>query len=517
MLMGLCPQKSSCHETDACCSVAEIEIKLQVPAHALAAVRAALRRGRCATTRLRAIYFDTREEALAAAHCVLRLRQEGRRWVQAIKAPGDGALVRFEHEVDLGAPRTRPSPDLARHAGVPGIDAFERALGRLDKDGGSVQPLLPSFETDVRRTHRVVRSGDARIEIALDEGAIVAGARRDPVCEIEFELQTGSVDALTALAGQWAERHGLWLDVQTKAERGIRLAHDQPVAPPAHTKAPSLTASMAPDAALRACVRAALAPVLRNASVVAGGRAASEHVHQLRVGLRRLFSLQREFGAWSPAFDAALLDAPRAWFKALGGVRDVDALAASLLPRLAADDAPPLPPLRPAEGSGSDTDPAALFRSGRVTRTLLALMAFAHGDATATDDPAADLRALAAPPLARLHRKLRRAGKAFDALDDDARHRARKQLKRLRYGAEALSALWPDKAWADYLRRLKTAQDALGHFQDLCVARAVFEAQRDAAPTSWFALGWIAAERRESIAQSRRALRGLGRTPKFLR
>jgi triphosphatase len=489
--------------------VAEIEIKLQVPDASLAGVRAAVRRGRCAVTRLRAIYVDTPDERLAAAGWVLRLRKEGRRWVQAIKGPGDGVLARFEHEVALGALREVPQPDVLRHVDAPGFDAFERALG----DGAP--RLAPVFETDVRRTHRIVRVRGAAIEIALDEGAILAAGQREPVCEIEFELKGGSVDALTALASQWAERHALWLDVQTKAERGARLARAQSVPAPTYARAPRLAGTMPPDAALRTCVRAVLVQVLRNASTIASGRAGAEHVHQLRVGLRRLFSLQRELGAWSPALDAALLEAPAQWFKALGGLRDVDALAASLLPQLQADGSPPSLRL-PTHATEAAPDPAAVFRSGTTTRSLLALLAFAHGTATHDDAPA-DLRAMAAPMLARLHRRLRRAGKAFDGLDDEARHRARKQLKRLRYVAECLADLWPDKAWLEYLRRLKRAQDGLGHFQDLCVAHTTFDALRGTEPTAWFALGWIAARRHESIAQAREALRGLGRTPKFLR
>ncbi len=488
--------------------MAEVEIKLQVPDAALPAVRCAVRRGRCAITRLRAIYADTPDARLAAAGWVLRLRQEGRVWVQAIKGPGDGALARFEHEVTLGARREVPAFDVARHADAPGLDAFLRALG----DGAP--RLAPVFETDVHRTHRLVRVRGAAVEIALDEGAILAGGRSTPVCELEFELKAGGVAPLTRLAAQWARRHGLWLDVQTKAERGARLARGQTVAAPTYAQTPRLASVMPPDAALRVCVRTVLVQVLRNAAAIASGHAGAEHVHQVRVGLRRLFSLQREFGAWSPAFDAALLDAPAHWFKQLGGTRDVDALAESLLPRLQADGAPPLN-LRASLALASGDDPVALFRDGQTTCGLLALLAFAH-DAPAEEAPA-DLRALAAPALARLHRRLRRAGKTFEALDDEARHRARKQLKRLRYAAECLVDLWPEKAWLAYLRRLKTAQDALGHFQDLCVARELFEAMRPPEPAAWFALGWIAARRRECIVQARQALCALGPKPGFLR
>jgi hypothetical protein len=166
------------------------------------------------------------------------------------------------------------------------------------------------------------------------------------------------------------------------------------------------------------------------------------------------------------------------------------------------------------------TDPGDLFPTSATTPGLLEKLAIAHGGSGPAANPpegAPELRALAGPKLARLHRRLRRAGKAFDTLDDPARHRARKQLKRLRYAAECMSSLWPDKAWQDYLRRLKKAQDALGTFQDLTVAQAAFEARREADPQAWFALGWIAARRPVSIERAGAALRSLGRRPRFLR
>lgn len=491
--------------------MAEVEIKLQVPPSALPAVRAAMRRGRCATTRLRAIYFDTPEQSLARAGWALRLRLEGRRWVQTLKGPADGVLSRIEHEVVLGtAQREPPALDIARHAPCEGFDALTQVLG----EGAAA--LAPVFETDVRRTHRIVRSAGAAVELALDAGSVTCGEARAAVCELEFELKGGEVAALTALASRWAGRHGLWLDTQTKAERGWLLARGQPSAPATMAQAPTLDAAMSPDAALRASVRAVLAQVLPNASALAAGRHSAEHVHQLRVGLRRLRSIWREFGAWTTALDAALVERTALWFKALGGARDVDALAASLLPQLQqAAGAPPL--VLPAASAAED--PGALFRDPATTRDLLALLAFAHGAASvgAAATSPTDLRALATPALARLHRRLRRAGKAFDALDDEARHRARKQLKRLRYCAECLSSLWPDKPWAEYLRRLKKAQDALGAFQDLTLAQAVFEARRESDARAWFALGWIAARRPEAIDRAGDRLRALGRVPKFLR
>ena len=50
------------------------------------------------------------------------------------------------------------------------------------------------------------------------------------------------------------------------------------------------------------------------------------------------------------------------------------------------------------------------------------------------------------------------------------------------------------------------AQDALGRYNDLLVGRRLFEAQLEAHPQAWFALGWIASQREEAVAACTAAL-----------
>jgi inorganic triphosphatase YgiF len=491
--------------------MAEIEIKLQVPDGQLAGVRAAVLRGRCATARFRAIYFDTADRKLLAAGFVLRLRHEGRRWVQAIKGPGDGLLTRLEHEVVLGPGRTLPALDIERHAAMAEYETLRAALGE------SGAALLPNFEMRFKRTSRTVRHQGAMIELALDEGEIEAGAERAPISEVELELQRGPVGALADLAGRWSERHGLWIDVRSKSERGHLMAAGEVARPAAKGTPPRLSHQTRPPAALRACVQAALAQVLPNVAALAADAGSAEHVHQARIGLRRLLSVLREFGAWSADVDAQWSVGASRLFKQLGGTRDRDVLDAWVLPQLQAAGAPPFA----FDDRRTQSAPSDACRSIEATRCLLALLAFSAGTAEHasghdTDETAAVL-ALAGPRLARLHRRVRRAGKDFASIDDSARHRARKQLKRLRYCAESLSSLFPPDAWRVYARKLRKAQDALGRFQDLALAQGAFSTLLELDPQAWFALGWIAARRPAAVADAGRALRALGKTPKFLR
>ena len=206
----------------------EIEFKFHIPPDRLKAVDAALRRGAVVRTRLQARYFDTADERLAAQGIVLRLRKEGRRWVQTVKATGDNALHRLEHNVDLGTAGASPDIDPRRHEGTPVGERLARALAGED---GQLLALVERQSTDIVRFTRDVRStgpGGVVAELALDVGKVVAHAgtpeqRASPVCELELELKRGSVPGLVALAQRWSQQHGLWFSTISKAERGARL------------------------------------------------------------------------------------------------------------------------------------------------------------------------------------------------------------------------------------------------------------------------------------------------------
>ena len=95
----------------------ELELKLRVPPGAVRGVEQAVR-GRSGATRthLQASYVDTPDRLLAAAGVGWRMRKEGRRWVQTVKADlrgGPDGLRRFEHNVAVSS-RTRPAPDASR-------------------------------------------------------------------------------------------------------------------------------------------------------------------------------------------------------------------------------------------------------------------------------------------------------------------------------------------------------------------------------------------------------------------
>src|SRR5262249_37424067 len=157
--------------------MSEFEIKLGVPLEAVASLSAALRAGGARSLRLQARYFDTADARLARQQVALRLRLEGRRWMQTLKAAGDSAVDRLEHEVTVRPSSSGlPVIDLRRHDGNEAAAVLNQAL-----HGASDAALSERCATDVRRLRCVMRgAGGAELEVALDQGSASAGERSAP-------------------------------------------------------------------------------------------------------------------------------------------------------------------------------------------------------------------------------------------------------------------------------------------------------------------------------------------------
>jgi inorganic triphosphatase YgiF len=335
--------------------MSEQELKLHVPQSARRSVEREIRQKDATTIRLRAMYFDTPDREMARARIALRLRQEGSEWMQTLKMPGANAITRIE----INHPRPGPILDLSVYAGT----EVEAPLAAIRGELGL------RYETDVQRVLRKVRTRAGSVEVAYDTGLLRAGALELPISEVEFELLSGRPSAIFAVGCAWQQRHGLVLDARSKSERGDALANVAQGIAKSHPDSPKGTAErtaliadfwaprgartvmlrkeMTPAQALMHITEECLDQIVRNAAILAevdtdgyyeAGR--PEHVHQLRVGVRRLRSAWRLFDGLATLPPATVQEDTRVHFEAFGMNRDDDVLFATVVPALAAAGMP---------------------------------------------------------------------------------------------------------------------------------------------------------------------------------
>jgi len=498
----------------------EFELKLEIPDARREDVVAAF--GKARSQRLRARYFDTADGQLARAGIVVRVRKEGSNWVQTGKATGDSALRRLEHNVALPVMPAGEAPavDLSRHAHTPLGGRIRKALGLKtagkggDAGGGDFPALVAVFETNVLRRTRIAKSGDSVVEIALDQGVVLAGERHLPLYELEFELKDGRPEDAVRLARTWCVRHGLFLSSISKSQKGKRLAAqagNSAVVLPSAIKAKP--AQFPPDSAgpavLAAVVHACLEQILPNASDVASGSGDEEVIHQLRVGIRRLRTALRELGGLADGIDAQWEKPWAKVFRALGEHRDSGFLAHTMQPELEAAGGPALPVLAGAKPA----DPAAAVRSAAFQGAMMDLLAFAHGTPAQASD--IEPRALVRERLQKLWRQLLKDGRSYTSLDEEAQHRLRKRLKRLRYLGELTAPLFASGKVEHFLAGLKDAQEALGRYNDELMAFKHYSRLSASEARAWFGVGWLGARRAGNAAACQQDLIALAKTKPY--
>jgi len=173
-------------------------------------------------------YVDTAGSAFARAGFAVRIRQSGRGTVVSVKSLGrtegaGGALRREE----LEGPADRTAGPLE----WPASDARSLVL-ELAGDA----PLVELVTIRQLRRKRVVRDGDTRVELSLDEVDVVARSRVvDRFVELEAELVKGSEERLASLAEVFVADPALAPETGSKLESALALigTGGDPMRPPA--------------------------------------------------------------------------------------------------------------------------------------------------------------------------------------------------------------------------------------------------------------------------------------------
>jgi triphosphatase len=462
----------------------EVELKLELPIEEISGRwgRGLRRRaGRGVKQHLVSVYFDTGKRALRAHGLTLRVRSDGRHRVQTVKADDTvsaGTFDRREWESEIKG----NGPDLKAAARTP-------VGGVLDAEHAS-RVLAPVFRTLVDRTTWRFTQAGSEIEVALDEGWVVADGSTRPIAELELELKRGSPADLFALARSLDDAKDLKICVLSKSERGYALADgDEPSSHKAEpiTLEPHLSVAGAFRTVAHACIR----DFRLNEPLLIASRSA-EPLHQARVAIRRLRSalslfepivLDRQY----PRFKHHLQDVSRQF----GDARNLDVYIAhtkaantDINPAL-----PPPPASKPAAGVQSERTRAY----GRVVRTLQTkrfrhlmqdLVAWIEAGPWSTLD-APDGQAVRDQPIAHFAghvldhslRKLKHDGRHLDRLSPDERHQIRIEAKKLRYASEFLSSLFADRKhherYKTFIAAIEDLQASLGDLNDIQSGRHI--------------------------------------------
>ncbi|MFN2645880.1 MAG: CHAD domain-containing protein [Burkholderiales bacterium] len=425
----------------------ERELTFRLASRSASAFAKALALGRA--QRFASTYFDTPRHELRRARVALRLRRAGRHSLQTVKADVAAfARGEWETEAPLGRFDFAHLP-LAEIRDATGLDIEDLAT-RLE----------PQFETRFARRAAEISVGDATIEAALDHGAITAAGRREPILEVELELKSGEPRVLFRYARSLVEPFALQLALESKAERGYRLAQGAGVAPPRKWQCPEL-AGATPARALGLLVSAALAQAAANACGLVDSDEA-EYLHQLRVAFRRLRATLVAFRALEPEA-SRLKRRLRALSPTLGAARDWDVFAASLPKRSGL--------ARRARKRQAETWRAARALLASAAFSDFLLRGFEWVEKGHWNHTSAPLAAFAAQALERLHQKALKFAERIDWQAPSERHSLRIRVKRLRYTCDSLAACFTPAAVAPYLAALEVLQDDLGELNDIAVGR----------------------------------------------
>ena len=170
------------------------------------------------TIHLVSTYFDTPSFNLAKQGLGLRLRFDGRNWLQTVKEKGEienGLHQRMEWEHLL--------PSKAFNVAL----LKQTPLQELIEDEKGWETLSPIFTTDFYRKHCLLeKDNQITIELAYDRGRIYTEVSERRIHELELELKNGELHYLKTLAETLCITEPLQPSNFSKAQQGYELASE---------------------------------------------------------------------------------------------------------------------------------------------------------------------------------------------------------------------------------------------------------------------------------------------------
>jgi CHAD domain-containing protein len=204
-----------------------------------------------------------------------------------------------------------------------------------------------------------------------------------------------------------------------------------------------------------------------------------EHLHQLRIAVRRSRAVQRQLAAVFPPAELPGFRAEFRWLQlATGPARDLDVYLEDLeslrdlLPEAMRGDLDPLVPVLAHSRLSARADMARALRSVRAAnlfedweRLLESMVEGSPHDRPAADRP---IGAVAGKRIRKVYKRIVTMGRAIERSSPaEDYHEVRKKGKELRYLLELFGVkLFDEEAVGPLVKALKGLQDLLGRHQD---------------------------------------------------
>lgn len=426
---------------------------------------------------LETTYYDTADQRLLKSRLSYRLRLADGKWTATVKADGtsDGGLhQRFEYNVPL-----------ARE--LPSIEPFLNTdIGeRLAATVGNMS-LEPVFSTRFdRHIMDIITPDGSNIELALDDGDILAGDKRQKILELELELKAGQPEALIWLGAVLAEQFPLLPEQDSKLYRATLLA--------------GLADSLAQDTPLPA-------PLTRASTILPAHQVLSQTmiytIHEIIRAQQTFFEKPDDNGTLQDfrtvlaklnallQFAKPLIPAEEyvnwqeklsAWDSRLGNIHDFDSFSLAwdeltkymtqTIPNYAAK--PVLTALMTDKRTKQKTDFYTAIATGELTPVLLGLWSYLQSWSNSnTMDNQLVFRRFAYPRFSHWLAQLLEQGNTLDLSDPDNSQQLRVTACRLGAALVALAPALPDSTEV-LIRRLNQLTDLLGEIKELMFTPAL--------------------------------------------
>ncbi len=178
------------------------------------------------TLPMRAVYYDDDSRSLAAGRIGYRVRKEGTEYISTLKWSAEKETAGFSRRLEYNLPAEDETPDLEAFLPLLRAETFPEAA-ELEETLQSCGILKPLFISDCVRRLAEIRFGETLIELSCDTGALSAGEKSEPVCELECELKDGREEDLKAFGAKLVKRFALQPLNDSKLKRGLRLSENK--------------------------------------------------------------------------------------------------------------------------------------------------------------------------------------------------------------------------------------------------------------------------------------------------